>query len=130
MQIYLRKMNRIVHPIIFPFYFVLGLLIICSFAFLFIENSINISKYGAFDFLLILISTFGSLMTLIFMSLAYIYADASRLAPLTNIQNVFNFLIEFIVLRYNFGLTDVLGVLVFLISFLVPVVFKLKFSER
>lgn len=122
----LRKMNRTAHPIIFPFYFSLGLVLICVAAYLTVDNAVNVQHYAALDFAMNCTSACGSLFGLIFMSLAYIHADASHLAPLTNIQNVFNFGAEFLVLGYNFGATDFVGVLILLVAFLIPVVTKIK----
>jgi drug/metabolite transporter (DMT)-like permease len=58
----IRMMNQKVHFLIFPFYFIIGLQIINLFAYLFIEDAINIHKYTPADILTNAISSAGSLV--------------------------------------------------------------------
>lgn len=63
------------------------------------------------------------------MSIAFKYADASQLAPLSSIQNVLNFLAEFYILHYEFGVTDVIGALILIGAFVIPVFSRYRTSS-
>lgn len=130
MSIGLRKMNQSVHFLIFPFYFIVGLLIVCFLACCFSENAINIHKYTAMDLLTNCISSVGSLGGLVFMSQAFRHAEASQLVPLGSIQNIFNFLAEFYLLSYDFNMTDLLGAVILTGAFLVPILANLRYQTN
>ena len=56
------------------------------------------------------------------MSIAFRYAEASQLVPLGSIQNVFNFLSEYYLLKYDFGITDFAGAAILLLAFTIPLI--------
>lgn len=126
----LRKISQDIHFIIFPFYFIVGLFIICMTAYCIDRNSINIHKYTKLDLLTSCLSSVGSLGGLIFMSMAFKHANASQLVPLGSFENVCNFCAEYFLLGYNFGLTDLAGAVILSGAFLVPIIGNLKIGSK
>ena len=105
----LRRMNQNVHPLIFPFYFIVSLLFICLMAYLYDSESLSFEKYGLNDFICWFISGFSSIFAIATMSLSFKYAEAAQILPLNSVQNIFDWIGEYFLLGYTFGIIDLFG---------------------
>ena len=124
----LRMMNQNVHPLIFPYYFVVSLLLISVVAYILDSESINFEKYEFDDFISWFISGFSGVFAIATMSLSFKYAEAGQVLPLYSVQNIFNWTGEYFLLGYIFGVTDLFGAAILMGAVLIPIISKISQS--
>lgn len=126
----LSKMNQSLHFLMYPFYYCLSVfpfaILISSFS----DDLINFQRYHTLDVIMMSLYGVGSLLSQLFMSVAYKYGQSSQLAPLWNLMIVFNFSLEWGLLGYHFAATDYMGAAIMLLSFLIPVLSRVVSFKR
>ena len=120
----LRIMNQNTHPLIFPYYFIIFLMLICILAFFFDNESLNFDKFKFDDFMCWFASGFSGLFAIAAMSLSFKYAEAAQILPLNSIENIFNWIGEYFILGYIFGVTDLFGAAILIVAFMLPIISK------
>lgn len=70
---------------------------------------INVRKYGLAEISLLTLASIGGIFGQLFSGKAYKYGEASKLGPFWNLEILFLFILESVILGYNFTMTDMLG---------------------
>ena len=105
---FMRRTNQVMHHLMFVFYMSIIMLFISLFVMEF-TPLINFAHYGIIELILLVCITAGGMVGLIFSGLAVKYVEASKLGPFWNLEVVILCILEFLLLDYQFALTDLIG---------------------
>lgn len=120
----LRESNKQYHSIYYPFYFSLTLVIICMFFFMTSKGIPNLFDMTYTELLVNIFAAVASLGGQMFVSVAYKFTEASKLASLWNLQILFNFVIERYFLKHAFENIEILGIACIAVGLTVPIILK------
>ena len=90
-------------------------------------TSKGVPNYFELTYTDLLVNIFAAVASLggqMFVSVAYKFTEASKLASLWNLQILFNFIIEWYFLKHTFENIELLGIACIGIALMVPIVLK------
>lgn len=110
-----------VNLLIAPLYLGFGGIALWTFLYLFVPGQINFDKYHPQDMWLFVVFAVGQIWGQFFLMRANKYWSASKMAPITYFENVITLLIDILVFKYQFVITDIIGMLIIVVCLMTPV---------
>ncbi|CAI2372359.1 unnamed protein product [Moneuplotes crassus] len=116
---------RGIHQYVPPFYIGVMALGTTILVLIFCPSYIYL-KYDFWDTFFLGLNGIGAICVQLFLTVAYKYGLASRLAICQYLENVFTLLADILIFSYAFTLTDILGIIVIVICISIPIVVHSK----
>jgi drug/metabolite transporter (DMT)-like permease len=79
------------------------------------DSLMHVQRYDVIDIFYLLIVGIASISYQVTLTLANKYTMASKLAPLTNLENVFTILADIFIFHYHLVETDIIGMVIVII---------------
>jgi drug/metabolite transporter (DMT)-like permease len=125
----IRQINKIMHPLYSTFYSGCGGGLAVVFGML-IGQPPNILQYKTPEVCIMILQSYSDLFGVICNSLAFRYAEVSKVIPLFYLMIVFCFIYDIFIKGVVFGLLEVCGALVIVISVVTPKILMLMEALR
>ena len=122
----LRALNLYsINVLLSPFYLGVFTGIQTLFIFIFKRDMIHIETYDSVDWLLLCVIGIFSVVGQLTIMLAWRAAQASWMAPISYLENVFTLLADIFLFHYHFVSTDVIGMVIIVVWLLIPITMKI-----
>ncbi|CAI2374333.1 unnamed protein product [Moneuplotes crassus] len=115
-----------IHFLLRSVYSSIGFLVFSLFIWLLVPYKIQFPNYTTSDLLLLFLSAMGVALRQPLISLAMMYHNSSRLAPVNYIENIFTLCADFFLFKHVFVTTEYIGMGIILVCLLVPAIIQIK----
>ncbi|CAI2374082.1 unnamed protein product [Moneuplotes crassus] len=125
--VFLRALNNHNLPLIIsPLYLGISTCIQTLLIFIFKRDLLHFHLYDAVNFVILCCVGITAVGVLITMNAANKYSQASKMAPITYLENVFTVLADILIFHYHFIRTDVFGMILIVVCLCIPMFFDKK----
>ena len=122
---FLRALNLYnLHIVISPLYLGIVTCLQTAFLFIFKRDLLHIETYDRVDMIFLSIVGIAAVSGQITMMLANRYAMASKMAPISYLENVFTLMADIWIFQYHFVITDIAGMLVIVACLAIPITLR------
>ena len=122
--LYIRLMNKYCHYLLNSTYFSYTLLLFSIFLLVFFPNVYHFEYYTKTDMVLFGLSGCAHYIAQNTQSLAYKYAEASKITPVVYTIGILLVLVDVFVFDYKFSVTDITGIATVIIFLAIPITVK------
>ncbi|CAI2374067.1 unnamed protein product [Moneuplotes crassus] len=123
--VFLRALNNMNLPLIIsPLYFGIATCFQTLLVFIFKRDLLNFELYDSVNLILLSLVGTTAVTGLITMNIANKYSLASKMAPISYLENVFTLLADILIFHYHFVSTDVVGMIIIVICLAAPMILK------